>query len=306
MKSWHLACAAGLVLFARVSFASEATGALVGNVTDPAGAVIVGATVSAKNQSTGISRSVATSAAGDYEIVLLQPGAYEVTVRKGGFATAVFAEIHVDVDQMVRVDARLKVESRGEKVLVTDEVPLLDSDDTTVGAVVEHNSISELPLNERNFLNFTFLVPGAELPVAGSNLSTQGGSVIVNGARETANTFLIDGVDNNSPLIGRSTLLPSVDAIEEFKVQSSTSSAEYGRGGGAQINLVLRSGTNHLHGSLFEFLRNRRLDAKNYFDLPDCQPSAVPGTCGSIPSTFATSLGGPLGARLSAIEVSSL
>ena len=295
MKSWHLACAAGLLLLARISFASGATGALVGNVTDPTGAVIVGATVSAKNQSTGISRFTVTSATGDYDIVLLQPGAYEVTVRQAGFNTAVFAEIHVDVDQIVRVDARLKVEARAEQVLVTDEVPLLDSEDTTIGAVVEHNSVSDLPLNERNFLNFTFLVPGAQLPVAGSNLSTQGGSVIVNGARETSNTFLIDGVDNNSPLIGRSTFLPSVDAIEEFKVQSSTSSAEYGRGGGAQINLVLRSGTNHLHGSLFEFLRNRRLDAKNYFDLPNCQPNAAAGTCGSIPEYIRNQFGGTFG-----------
>ncbi|MGA2340426.1 MAG: carboxypeptidase-like regulatory domain-containing protein, partial [Terracidiphilus sp.] len=181
MKSWLLACAAGLLLLARISFASGATGALVGNVTDPTGAVIVGATVSAKNQSTGISRFAVTSATGDYDIVLLQPGTYEVTVRQVGFNTAVFAEIHVDVDQIVRLDARLKVEARAEQVLVTDEVPLLDSEDTTIGAVVEHNSISDLPLNERNFLNFTFLVPGAQLPVAGSNLSTQGGSVIVNG-----------------------------------------------------------------------------------------------------------------------------
>ena len=295
MKTWLLGCAAAFLLPTGMSFASGATGSLVGNISDATGAVIAGATVSATNLSTGISRSTVTSSTGDYDIVLLRPGTYEVTIRQAGFAPVIFEDIHVDVDQIVRVDAQLRVEAKTEQVVVTDEIPLLDSEDTTIGAVVEHKSISGLPLNERNFLDFTLLVPGAQLPVAGSNVSTQGGSVIVNGARETANTFLIDGVDNNSPLIGRSTLLPSVDAIEEFKVQASTSSAEYGRGGGAQINLVLRSGGNHLHGSAFEFLRNRVLDAKNYFDLPDCHANVAPGTCASIPEYIRNQFGGTLG-----------
>jgi hypothetical protein len=281
-----------------VCFATGATGSLVGNVTDTTGAVIVGATVTATNQATGISRSTITSSTGDFDIVILQPGSYEVTVALAHFVTARFDHINVNVDQIVRADAQLKIEVKPEQVDVTDEVPLLESENTTIGAVLEHKSITGLPLNERNFLNFTLLVPGAQLPVAGSNVSVQGGSVIVNGARETANTFLIDGVDNNSPLIGRSTLLPSVDAIEEFKVQASTSSAEYGRGGGAQVNLVLRSGGNQLHGSAFEFLRNRVLDAKNYFDLPDCRGNSAPGTCASIPkyirNQFGATLGGPI------------
>jgi hypothetical protein len=295
LRTRLLGSVAAFLLLARPCFGSGATGALIGNVTDATRAVIVGATVFAKNLSTGISRSTVTSSTGDYDIVLLQPGTYEVTIRQPGFAPVAFKDINVDVDQIVRVDAQLKVEASPEQVVVTDEVPLLDSEDTTIGAVVERKSISGLPLNERNFLDFTLLVPGAQLAVAGSNVSTQGGSVIVNGARETANTFLIDGVDNNSPLIGRSTLLPSVDAIEEFKVQASTSSAEYGRGGGAQINLVLRSGGNHLHGSAFEFLRNRVLDARNYFDLPDCHANAVPGTCASIPKYIRNQFGGTLG-----------
>ena len=121
------------------------------------------------------------------------------------------------------------------------------------------------------------------------------GSVSVNGAREQANSFLLDGVDNNNLLINRTTVLPSVDAIEEFKVQSSTYSAEYGRSGGAQINLVLKSGTNQFHGNAFEFFRNRLLDAKNYFDLPDCTATSAPGTCGSIPRYQRNQYGGTLG-----------
>jgi Carboxypeptidase regulatory-like domain/TonB dependent receptor len=295
MRYWLLGYVAAFLLLSGMGLATGATGALVGNVTDASGAVIAGAAVSATNRATGISRSTVSSGAGDYDIVILQPGSYQVTISKPGFKPLTFQNIDVDVDQIVRVDAQLPVEAKTEQVEVTDEVPLLESENTTVGAVVERKSISGLPLNERNFLNFTLLVPGAQLPVAGSNVSVQGGSVIVNGARETANTFLIDGVDNNSPLIGRSTLLPSVDAIEEFKVQASTSSAEYGRGGGAQINLLLRSGNNQLHGSAFEYLRNRALDAKNFFDLPDCQTDSVLGTCASIPKYIRNQFGGTLG-----------
>ncbi len=287
-----------IALLTSFSFATGATGALVGNVTDASGAVIAGAAVAATNRDTGIARTSVSSGAGDYDIVILKPGTYKITILKPGFKPLAFDDVTVDVDQVVRIDAQLEVEAKAEQVDVTDAVPLLESESTTVGAVVNHKSISGLPLNERNFLNFTLLVPGAQFPVAGSNVSVQGGSVIVNGARETSNTFLIDGVDNNSPLIGRSTLLPSVDAIEEFKVQASTSSAEYGRGGGAQINLLLRSGANQLHGSAFEYLRNRVLDAKNYFDLPDCSAGSITGTCASIPkfirNQFGATLGGPI------------
>lgn len=290
-----LGCALACLLLTGLCLATGATGSLVGNVTDASGAVIPGAAITATNQATGIARSTVSSGAGDYDIVILQPGSYKVVVSKPGFRTLTFDEVNLDVDQIIRVDAQLEVEAKTEQVNVTDEVPLLESENTTVGAVVERQSISGLPLNERNFLNFTLLVPGAQLPIAGSNVSIQGGSVIVNGARETSNTFLVDGVDNNSPLIGRVTLLPSVDAIEEFKVQASTSSAEYGRGGGAQVNLLLRSGSNQLHGSAFEFLRNRILDAKNYFDLPDCAAGAAPGTCASIPKFIRNQFGGTLG-----------
>src|SRR5262252_371306 len=207
MRRLLLGFAAGLSLLTRLCVATGATGSLIGTVTDPSGAVIVGAAVSATNRATGISRSTFSSSAGDYDIVILQPGRYQVTVSKPGFKSLTFDNIDVDVDQIVRVDALLQVETKTEELHVTDAIPLLESQNTTVGAVVERQSISGLPLNERNFLNFTLLVPGAQLPVAGSNVSVQGGSVIINGARETANTFLIDGVDNNSPLIGRTTML---------------------------------------------------------------------------------------------------
>ncbi len=277
---------------------ADSTGAVVGSLHDPSGAVVAAARIEVLNRATGIVRESRTSPAGDYDVVLLPPGVYDITVRKDGFRTAQRTEVDVAVDQIVRVDFELLIALVKTDIDVTDVVPLVDSDSSSVGAVVESKHIQTLPLNERNYLNFTLLVPGAQTPVAGSQTSTQGGSVSVNGAREQANTFLLDGVDNNDLLINRSTVLPSVDAIEEFKVQSSTSAAEYGRSGGAQINVVLKSGANTFHGALFEYFRNRKLDAKNFFDLPDCRPGAVPGTCAEIPrfqrDQFGGTFGGPI------------
>ena len=128
--------------------------------------------------------------------------------------------------------------------------------------------------------------------------STQGGAISVNGAREQSNDFLLDGVDNNDLYINQYSVLPSVDAIQEFKVQSGTYSAEFGRSGGAQVNVVLKSGTNQFHGSGFEFVRNRNMDAKNFFDQPDCTPDSILGTCAPIPrldrNQFGGTLGGPI------------
>src|SRR5436309_3102505 len=150
------------------------------------------------------------------------------------------------------------------------EVPLLQSESSSVGQVIDNRKITTLPLNEREFLQLALLGPGAAPPAPESRLSTQGNSGInVNGAREAANNLLLDGVDNNDLCLNRLVIKPSVDAIDEFKIQAGNYEAEYGRNGGSQVNVALKSGTNDLHGSLYEFLRNSSLDAKNYFDLPD-------------------------------------
>jgi hypothetical protein len=139
----------------------------------------------------------------------------------------------------------------------------------SVGQLTDNQQMTTLPLNEREFLQLALLGPGAVPPAPESRLSTQSNSGInVNGAREASNNFLLDGVDNNDLFLNRLVVNPSVDAIDEFKIQSSSYEAEYGRNGGAQVNVTLKSGTNDIHGSLFEFLRNSSLDAKNFFDLP--------------------------------------
>lgn len=273
-------------------------GSIVGTVKDPSGAVIADAAVTVKNIATNASRKVQTNTAGDYSVPLLPPGEYEVSVEQPGFRSSVSGSIPLEVNQTVRVDINLQVGNQTQQVEVTGAAPLINTDTSSLGQVVNQTSVSTLPLNQRNFVSFAYLVPGVQLPAQGSIDSTQGLAMSVNGARETANNFLIDGIDDNDLVINQYSAIPSLDAIQEFKVQSGNYSAEYGRSGGAQVNVLIKSGTNEIHGTAYEFMRNRHMDAKNYFDQPDCIATSVPGTCSSIPrldrSQFGASAGGPI------------
>jgi len=276
-------------------FASGPTGTITGTVTDISGAVVRKAHIRVLNEATNAQRDAETNDDGDFTVALLPPGRYRVTAESAGFRRSIFADVAVDVDQTVRVDFALEVGAATEEVRVKETPPAIQTDTSTLGQVVNNRLVQDLPLNQRNFLNFALLVPGSQLPAEGSQNSTQGGALSVNGAREQSNSFLLDGVDNNDPYINQYVALPSVDAIQEFKVQSSDYSAEYGRAGGAQINVVLKSGTNAYHGTLFEYFRNRSLDAKNYFDLPNCTADSIPGTCAGIPALQRNQFGGTLG-----------
>jgi hypothetical protein len=297
-RGWlQLACLL-ILLVASPLFASGPTGTITGTITDPSGAVVPKARVIVRNEGTNATRDAETNEDGDYTVALLPPGRYRVAVESAGFRRSVFHGVSVDVDQTVRLDFALRVGAITEEVSVTETPPIVQTDTSTLGQVVNNRLVQELPLNERNFLSFALLVPGSQLPAEGSENSTQGGALSVNGAREQSNNFLLDGVDNNDPYINQYVALPSIDAIQEFKVQSSNYSAEFGHAGGAQVNVILKSGTNQFHGSLFEFFRNRQMDAKNYFDFPNCTANSVPGTCGDIPrfdrNQFGGTLGGPL------------
>jgi hypothetical protein len=275
--------------------ANDPTGAITGTVTDPTGAVVPKARVTGTNEGTNATREALTNDDGDFTFALLPPGHYRVAVEKAGFRRSVHGDVGLDVDQTARVDFTLVVGMATEEVKVTDTPPIVQTDTSTLGQVIDGRLVHELPLNERNFLAFALLAPGSQLPVEGSQNSTQGGAVSVNGAREQSNNFLLEGVDNNDPYINQYVALPSIDAIQEFKVQSSDYSAEFGRSGGAQINVILKSGANQFHGGLFEFLRNRNLDAKNFFDQPYCTPTSVQGTCGPIPPLDRDQLGATFG-----------
>jgi hypothetical protein len=289
----------GLLLFVLSPAWGQGTdGTIVGTVLDPSGAAISNASVSVKNLGTNEVRNATTGTDGHYSVPLLSPGSYGISVSAPGFSTFLATGITLLVNQTARVDANLKLGQSTQTVEVTGAAPVLQTDSSSLGDVIDQKNVSTLPLNQRNFVSFTYLVPGVQLASEGSIDSTQGLALSVNGARETANNFLIDGIDDNDLVINQYAAIPSLDAVQEFKVQSGNYTAQYGRSGGAQINVGLKSGTNHIHGTGFEFFRNRNMDSKNYFDLPDCTPSSVPGSCAQIPnldrSQYGGSVGGPI------------
>lgn len=278
--------------------ALDVAGSIRGTVEDQQHAVIVNATVQARNLSTDTVRETRTDILGAFTLPLLPPGFYEVSATSPGFREVVRTDVRVEIDSFVEVDFVLPVGRIQQQVTVSGEPPLIQSQNGTVGEVIDSRRIAALPLNERNFLTFGLLTAGAEPGTDGSQNTLLGSAISLDGVREQSNYFLLDGVDNNDPFLNQWSVLPSVEAIQEFKVQSSNSSAEYGRSAGGQINVAIKSGGDQFHGSAFEFLRNRELDAKNYFDLPSCQAASAPGTCGPIPpfdrDQFGGSLGGPI------------
>src|ERR1022692_296996 len=275
----------------KLNLLSAGNSSVTGTVTDASGGVVPETRVTVNNVVTSAARDAVTNDDGDFTVALLPPGHYRVTVEKDGFRRAVLADVGLDVDQTARMDFTLQVGALTEEAKVgIIKVSIIQTDTSTLGQVINGRLVYELPLNERNFLAFALLAPGSQLPAEGSQNSTQGGAVSVNGAREQSNNFLLEGVDNVA--------LPSIEAVQEFKVQSTDYAAEFGRSGGARVNVILKGGSNQFHGGVFEFLRNRNLDAKNYFDQPYCTPGSVQGTCGPIPSfdrdQFGGTFGGPI------------
>jgi len=260
---------------------------IVGSVKDSAGAIIPGVEVKVTNSGTAASRVVVTAETGEYAVPLLPPGDYAVSASLPGFKTNVRTGITLQVDQVARIDFTLQVGEVSETIEVIGAAPLINTETSTVGTVIENSKVVELPLSGRQFLQLNLLVPGASTPVQGSQNSTQGGSFVVNGAREQDNNFLIDGIDNNDLAINIQTVSLSIDAIQEFKVQASTYTAEFGRSGGGQINLSTKSGTNDVHGTLFEFVRNDKFDARNFFASGQPKPKYRQ-------NQFGASLGGPI------------
>jgi Carboxypeptidase regulatory-like domain len=274
--AWVLAGIASLVfIFAIPSGAQVASGSIVGSVRDASGAVVIGATVTVRNTETGIAHVVKSNSEGQYVVTLLQPGTYSVTVERQGFKKAVQPAFKLDVNQTSRVDITLAVGSVSESVEVTAAEPLVESQTSSLGQVVEETRVHSLPLNGRNFVELSYLTPGVNSGPSG--IVQQGsipenergsGAIQANGLTATNNNFLLNGFDNNEQQIGFEVIQPSIDAIQEFKVQTNNFGADIGHGG-AVVNVVLKSGTNQFHGSAFEFLRNSAMDAKNYFDPAD-------------------------------------
>ncbi len=235
---------------------------ILGTVTDPGGAVITGASITVSLPATGFTKTIQTAADGSYEVRYLRPGDFVVEIKAAGFRSERRTGITLQLSQLARIDFSLLVGQVQETVEVTSTAPILQTENATIGEVVARERVVNLPLNGRNFLQLSTLTPGVVVQEEANGQRTR---VISNGTRDIWMQVNINGitaVNNRANFIN---FYPSIDAIQEFKVQSSNYSAEYGGNAGANINMQLRSGTNGFHGSLFEFLRNQKLDARGYF-----------------------------------------
>ena len=251
------------------------TGEFTGTITDPTGAVVAAATVTVSNPATGVQRSVVSNENGNYSVPALPPGTYNIRVERDGFNAQARNGVELQVAQVARLDFALQVGNVAEVIEVVGGAPVLDTETTELGTVIENRRILDLPLNGRNYLQLASLTPGATTngPASSQGQQRMGGarnqfSLNVAGQRTHFNHYSLDGMENTDPNFNISLLLPSLEALQEFKVESGLFQAEYGRAI-AQINVTTRGGTNELHGTVFEFLRNAKLDAKNFFDRPN-------------------------------------
>ncbi len=267
-------------------FAQANTATITGQVLDSSGAGVTGATITARNVQTGFERSVTTDESANYTVSALPIGTYEVTSERPGFQKLIKTDIVLQVDQRARVDFTLQVGTTSNTVEVTADVPLTQTDSSSVGSVIDNRKVVELPLNGRQFYNLALLVPGVAPPAQGSILSFRGGFNVA-GASELNNNFTLNGLDNNNQLLSAPAFRPSVDAIQEFKILTGVFPAEYGRNSGSQVIVTTKAGTNSFHGTAFEFLRNQKLDAVNYFTPSGFKP-------GFKQNQFGGTVGGPI------------
>ena len=256
------------LLLAAVLALAQDTGTILGTVVDPSGAVVAGAKIELLDVDRKISTQATTNELGEFFFTPVRVGNYEIKASKEGFASVVRSNLMLDVQQRMRVDLTLQVGTVGQSVEVTAASPLLETATSSVGQVVGNKSISELPLNGRDYQQLAVMTSGA---VPTGQTSRGPSDFSANGARPVSNNYLLDGLDNNSYILdlqnaSSEVMAPSIDALQEFKVQNNSFSAELGRYGGAVINATVKSGANQLHGDAFEFLRNSAMDANNFFN----------------------------------------
>src|SRR6188508_2418869 len=285
-----LALIASALLLPAMAFAQFDTSTVLGTVKDSSGAVVPGVTVTLKNTATGITANAVTDADGNYQFLNVRVGPYSVRAELQGFSTAEAKDVPVTVNARQRVDLTMAVGNIGETVEVVGASKLLETDSSDRGTIIAKEQIVNLPLNGRNYADLALLSPGVRRSAISDSRDA---SFNVNGLRSAVNSFILDGVDNNSygtSNQGFSNQLVQVspDAVEQFKVQTNNFSAEYGRTGGAVINASMRSGTNQFRGSAWEFNRNDALNATGFF-----KPSS-----GVKPSLDRNQFGGVFGGPL--------
>jgi hypothetical protein len=273
--------------------AQAVTGTIIGTVADTTGAVLPGVSVTVKHTETGFTRTLVTDSNGEYTAASVPTGTYTVTGEISGFKSVSLSNVQVGVDQRVRADINLEVGAMTESVEIVAQTPLVQTSSSDLSTTVTEDQIKQLPLNGRNFVSLTRTIPGVLRGIPGSNIDGAGSlawrasaAFSANGQRPRDNNYLLDGVDNNETWLQTVVVFPSVDAIDEFKLQTSTYSAEFGRSLGGVVNLQIKSGSNEFHGSAFEFHRNSKFDANNFFNnanqrpKPDFKQNQFGGTLG--------------------------
>jgi hypothetical protein len=280
-----------LSLTLSVASAQTITASATGSVTDPSGAVIAGAKVVATNTGTNNAFESVANSEGLYNFPFLPVGNYKITVEAKGFKKSVVGPFKLETNQIARVNIALEVGDLGQTVEVTDVAPILQTESTSTGDSLSSTKLTSLPLNNRNFVSLTLLMPGAVSPNPSGMNSRFGARPYVNGNREQTNNFLLDGVDINDSIDNRVGYSPNVDALEEVKVITGNAAAEFGNSGGATVMLQIKSGTNQFHGNLFNFLRNNKLDANGFFRNRVVSTAQRTGFKRNI---FGGTLGGPI------------
>lgn len=272
----------GLLGFAlaSLSLAQQDSGSMIGTVKDPSGLVVVGAQVTVTNHDTSAKFVAVTDGSGLWRAPILSPGIYDVSVSAKGFSTEVQNDVEVRVADRLRVDFDLKVGAVTETIAVEATAPLLQVEDSSLGQVVDNTTIVELPLNGRNWMQLADLTPGT--------VSSASGPVNIGGLRTNMQQYSLDGADNTNMVASGAAFAPPIDALQEFKVQTNNFTADTAGFSGAVLNATVKSGTNRLHGSLYEFLRNRALNARNFFAVPT-QPKPQLNR-----NNYGASLGGPV------------
>jgi hypothetical protein len=278
---------AALLLCIPNANAQSTGGRIRGTVTDPSGGAVVGVKVVLVNVATNVSREVVSGETGEYLFLEVPVGTYEIDVQQPGFKKFARKDVTVHLNEVLSVDLPLQVGGAEQTVEVTGEPPIVDTTSTQLGAVVNSRDATQLPLNQRDVYQLLQLQPGVQSQL-GNDLfygSDKAGVVTVNGGRGRSNNYSVNGGDGNDLFANLPAVQPSADSIEEFRVITNNFDAEYGRNSGAVVNVVTKSGTNQLHGSGFEFFRNKSLNAKGFYDpvKPD-----------SIQNQFGGTIGGPI------------
>ncbi|HKV80922.1 MAG TPA: carboxypeptidase regulatory-like domain-containing protein [Candidatus Sulfotelmatobacter sp.] len=283
---WSVVCLVlAFCLFVPAVAPAQSTGGrILGRVADSSGAVLAGVKVTLTNEATGVSAETLTNGNGDYVFPLVVVGSYRMEFDLAGFKKNLRNGVNVDLNQVQTVNSVLQIGETKETVNVTSEAPMVDTSSTQLGAVMDSRQVSQLPLNARDTYQLLQLQPGVQ-GVGGSDLfygSNQSGAVSVNGGRGRSNNFNVNGGDGNDLFVNSPAIQPTPDSIAEFRVLSNTFDAEYGRNSGAVINVVTKSGTNAWHGSMYEFLRNQKFNARGYLDpiRPDDKQNQFGGTFG--------------------------